>query len=382
MLPTHWPRWIVAPIGFALALASIGLGLILALAVQASAPHPQPTPTPPRLAYAAPLSGECTACHTDREKLKETLASEEEAQRLFIEPSQTESLHGRLGCVTCHQGTPDTQDIETAHTGLVADPSLYFHENCLLCHRDLPDEFPDDNLRAPHDQVVHGLAENLTCSDCHGAVGHGYDPVSGEVIISMAACLECHKERNLDVQSEDCNACHMEAPGWSPDMDCATCHVKVSYSESMQDPNLLAYAHAQEGLVCLDCHEEAELQQVHEGVVPGTTTSKEARFSNEFCFDCHVPNEHTSYPEIIERTEDYTVLGVKVNPHAYKVDPEALDPEGYKADPEAPDPHDTEQGELECNQCHKIHQESPSLTSCYQCHHDAIFLKCSVCHKE
>jgi hypothetical protein len=360
MLSTNWPRWIIVPIGFALAVVSIGLGLIFVLAVQAFAPHPQPTPTPPRLAYAAPLSGECTACHTNKEELKETLAGEEEAQRLFIEPSQTESLHGRLGCVTCHQGTPDTEDITAAHTGVVADPSVYFQENCLLCHRDLPDEFPDDNLRAPHDQVVHGLAQNLTCSDCHGAVGHGYDPVSGEVIISMAACLECHKERNLDVQ---CNVCHTEIPAWSPDMDCTVCHNMVPYVESLQDANLLAYAHAQEGLVCVDCHEQAELEQVHEGALPDTPI-KPLQVGMEFCFDCHVPNEHTSYKEVIERTEDYTVDDQKINPH----DPHA----GLESD-------QYDLGPYECSSCHKMHKESPGINYCYSCHHERV-LTCGGCH--
>jgi hypothetical protein len=355
MLPSNWPRWIIVPIGFGVAVASIVLGLILVASVQAFAPSAQPTPTPPRLPYAAPLSGECTVCHTDQEELEETVASQEEAQRLYIEPSLTESTHGRLGCVTCHQGTPDTEDIDAAHTGLVADPSVYFQEDCLLCHRDLPNEYPDDNLLAPHDQVVDGSAQDLTCSDCHGSVGHGYDPVTGEVIISMEACIDCHEERNLDVQ---CEVCHTEMAAWSPDTECGLCH--MPYVESLEDTNLLAYAHAQEGLACVDCHNDLEaLGEAHAGAVPGAPVTN-LRVEMQSCFDCHVPNEHTSYEQVIELTADYMIDDQNINPH---------------------DPHvGLEQPQIECRYCHQMHEQSPLINGCYSCHHAGTFQNCSECH--
>jgi len=362
MLPSNWPRWITVPIGFALAVVSIVFGLILVSSVQAFVPEAEPTATPPRIAYAAPLSGECAACHADQERLEETAASAEEAQSSYIEASLTESTHGRLGCVTCHQGTPDTEDIDAAHTGLVDDASVYFQEDCLLCHRELPDEYADDNLLAPHDQVVDGSAEDLTCGDCHGSVGHGYDPVTGEVIISMEACIDCHEERSLPVE---CNVCHTEMAAWSPDTDCALCHLDPQV-ESLEDTNLLAYAHAQEGLECLDCHNDLEaLGQVHEGAVPGAPVT-ELRVEMQFCFDCHVANEHTSYEQVIGRTTDYTVGVITVNPH----DPHP----GLESDQD-------DLGPYECNACHKTHTGSPLINYCRECHHAVPLESCKAeCH--
>ena len=356
MLPSNWPRWITVPIGFGVAVVSIVFGLILVSSVQAFVPEAEPTATPPRIAYAAPLSGECAACHADQERLEETAASAEEAQSSYVEASLTESLHGRLGCVTCHQGTPDTEDIDAAHTGLVAEASVYFQEDCLLCHRELPDEYADDNLLAPHDAVVDGSAEDLTCGDCHGSVGHGYDPITGEVIISMAACMECHEERDLDVA---CEVCHVEMAAWSPDTDCALCHL-VPNVESLEDPNLLAYDHAQQGLACGDCHDDLEaLEQVHEYAVPGGPVSA-LSVEMEFCLDCHVANEHTSYEQVIERTEDYTIDDEKINPH---------------------DPHvGLEEPQLDCRYCHQMHEESRLINGCYVCHHEYTFESCSTCH--
>ena len=356
MLPGNWPRWITVPIGFGVAVVSIVFGLILVSSVQAFVPEAEPTATPPRIAYAAPLSGECAACHADQERLEETASSTEEAESSYIEASLTESTHGRLGCVTCHQGTPDTEDIDAAHTGLVAEASVYFQEDCLLCHRELPNEYADDNLLAPHDAVVDGSAEDLTCGDCHGSVGHGYDPVTGEVIISMAACMECHEERDLDVA---CEVCHVEMAAWSPETDCALCHLEP-HVESLEDTNLLAHAHAQEELACGDCHNDLEaLGEAHVGAVPGAPVTRLA-VKMDFCLDCHVANEHTSYEQVIELTADYMIVEQTINPH---------------------DPHaGLEQPEIECRYCHQMHEESPLIKGCYSCHHAGTFESCSTCH--
>ena len=156
-------------------------------------------------------------------------------------------------------------------------------------------------------------------------------------------------------------------------MDCTYCHVMASYTESLQDATLLANAHAQEGLVCLDCHEQAVLEQTHEVAKAGTTQLRMRRFPMESCFDCHVPNEHTTYEEVIERTEDYTIRDEKVNPHAITVDPSNPD-----------DPHDSGEGEIECFYCHKMHKASQGINYCYAiCHHERNFESCSSagCHE-
>jgi hypothetical protein len=148
-------------------------------------------------------------------------------------------------------------------------------------------------------------------------------------------------------------------------MDCATCHVMASYTESLQDATLLAYAHAQEGLVCLDCHEQAVSEQVHEVAKAGTTQLQWRRVPMESCFDCHVPNEHTSYEEVIERTKDYSIDDEEINPH----DPHA----GVEG---------SDQEQLECYYCHKMHKESLGINGCYSCHHEFTFESCSTagCH--
>jgi hypothetical protein len=151
----------------------------------------------------------------------------------------------------------------------------------------------------------------------------------------------------------------------------------ASYTESLQDATLLANAHAQEGLVCLDCHELAVLEKVHGGADFGATelekvqggadfgaTELEGRiFPKEFCFGCHVPNEHTSYEEIMARTEDYTVVEEKVNPHNPHAGSEEMGQEQF-----------------ECYRCHSMHEKSRGINYCYGCHHERNFENCSMCH--
>ncbi len=70
---------------------------------------------------------------------------------------------------------------------------------------------------------------------------------------------------------------------WAPDIDCAICHVMQPYVASMQDSSLMGYVHAQKGFVCLVCHEQGVLGEVHRDVSSNATSIKERKFSKEFC---------------------------------------------------------------------------------------------------
>ena len=193
-------------------------------------------------------------------------------------------------------------------------------------------------------------------------------------LIGEMACSTCHK---MHKPSEDqCAVCHddvatgagwttevtrtAEIQVWDPAMDCTACKSMVAYVDSLEDANLMGNAHAEEGLVCLDCHEQEATKQVHEAAVPGRVKAR--KVNNEFCFDCHLDNQHTSYEEVIERTKDYTVDEEQVNPHAPHEGLEAV-------------------AELQCSDCHQMHEESPLINYCYSCHHLGALASCSTCHE-
>ncbi|MGA9347940.1 MAG: cytochrome c3 family protein [Anaerolineae bacterium] len=122
---------------------------------------------------------------------------------------------------------------------------------------------------------------------------------------------------------------------------CAICHIMQPYLESWESSPFLAQAHAEDNITCLECHEPTIQQQVDElkAYVQGDfeVPLEERKFPMEFCFGCHEPNEHTSYEEVIQRTE-----GLELNPHGSHI------------------------GEMECRICHKAHRASEDY--CAQCH--------------
>jgi cytochrome c nitrite reductase small subunit len=265
-------------------------------------PYLESWESPPLLAYAhAEENVTCLECH------EPTIQQQMEEGIKFVTNDYENPLEEREfdqeWCLRCHEhGSYEELAQRTEELELNPHDSHYGEMECSICHR------------------VHEASEEV-CAYCHDPIATG----PGWTIPTQLTTefLEW----------------------WYPDMDCAFCH--VSYTESMQDATLLAYGHAQEELVCLDCHELAELEQVHEEAKVGTTEVKPLEISNEFCFGCHVPNEHTSYEEIIKRTEDYTVGDQKINPHV------------------------SEGGEIECSSCHSMHKESPTGSSkdaCLLCH--------------
>jgi hypothetical protein len=111
-------------------------------------PKPQaavfPVAAPAHVTIAHPAHETCIECHTDRERLKASISTEEgtapgygghawavgelpsvERWELvyLYNPAFLETVHGRYGCINCHGGTGDTLLVEVAHMGLVAEPS-------------------------------------------------------------------------------------------------------------------------------------------------------------------------------------------------------------------------------------------------------------------
>lgn len=130
---------------------------------------------------------------------------------------------------------------------------------------------------------------------------------------------------------------------WSPDLDCAGCHVMQSYVDSLQNSSLMVSAHAQKGFVCLSCHEQELLAEVHEDLDPSTTSIEERMFPQEFCLGCH-----GSYTDLITLTEDSEALTSIVNV--------------------AVNPHDSHEGEVDCYYCHKMHETVKPVDYCFGCH--------------
>jgi len=359
MLPSHWPRWTVVLTGFALIVFTILIALVLEPAAQAIAPMPTPTPTLSRLPYAAPVSGGCVDCHTDEEALQASGAEGEELQRVSIQPDEVASLHGRLGCVTCHGGDGQADDKDGAHEGLVTNPSDYREAGkiCLACHYDVRNDIPEHYIHTPHERILWGVREGeevCSCSNCHGPVAHGEHPVATHEGLGDY-CIHCHEERDVPPERLKCDGCHI-GPHDVTDLDCEMCHLST---ETWGDTRLAIHPMELNGhhaeLHCFECH----TQPLFRDVVNYTCQDCHARF-HEFgqeqdCGDCHY--DGYAWSEVREGSFDHTAIwDYHVGVHN-TVACRGCHLEGYTSIPadcgscHEPDP-DTCNEEQPCTDCH------------------------------
>ncbi len=318
MLPSYWPKWTLFFIALALVVGIVVAALILVPIGKALSPTATPEPDLAAVNYARPLSTECEACHTDREALTASGAPADQIEALYIEPASLETIHGSLGCITCHGGSGETADKDAAHEGLILDLSETHPEDCLLCHRNLPDQFPDDNLRTPHGQVTNavweGSACGVLCSDCHGEVGHGFDPVSGETICPMTVCLDCHQERNLDASMSSCEGCHISPHDISSEMTCEDCHPETdTWQVDAFDQHTEELVGEHADLDCFTCHRWPNFGGLDYGC--SNCHERPHEQGNDDCALCHSPEgweasaavvvaKATNYPHPVDGDQD------------------------------------------------------------------------------
>jgi hypothetical protein len=348
MLPTNWPKWVVILIAIGLVALAMVAGVLSVPLGRALAPEITPTPTLPSINYAQPLSGECEKCHTDRQALLASADSPENVDVYYIEKATLENPHSALGCVTCHAGTGNKADKEAAHQGLIQDLSKTHPQECLLCHRNLPDQIPEDHLRTPHGQITdavwEGSACGVLCSDCHGQVGHGFDPVTGQIVCSMAVCLDCHRERNLDSKLSDCNTCHVGPHDVALAMSCKDCHVSTESWKETQlavHPVELTGYHAEAD--CFECHRWPNFKNLD--YVCSDCHKRPHDVGNDDCALCHTPDGWAESAEAL-------VAGAPAFPHP------AL-------------------GREECRSCHGVEGQQPIPAD----HKGRTNDTCQVCHK-
>ncbi len=359
MIPSHWPRWSVILIGFALVIFTILIALVLEPAAQAVAPRPVPTPTVFRLAYAAPLSGDCVECHTDETALVNSGAPEAEVVRLLITSDEVVSLHGRLGCVTCHQGNGETDDKEAAHEGLVPNPTDYREAGkvCLACHADVRTDIPEKNIHTPHQRILWGIYEEqeiCACSNCHGPVAHGVAPVGTHEGLA-AYCIDCHEEKGVPPERLACAGCHIGPHDIADALDCEVCHTSTdtwSKVELAVHPMALNGRHGE--LACFECHDAPDFRTLS-GFTCESCHQKPHDFGNGDCAQCHA--DGGTWEQVDVTTFDHTAIWPYFTGAHTTVACEGCHFEGYQG--LSPD----------CGACHTLNPDTCAPDQkCTDCH--------------
>ena len=89
-------------------------------------------------------------------------------EKVLVNADFINSIHGRAGCIACHGGR-QSPDKDTAHSGLIADPSQDAGRICGACHGEIVDGFPT-SLHASlqgYRTVVYSARESSRSSNCH-----------------------------------------------------------------------------------------------------------------------------------------------------------------------------------------------------------------------
>jgi len=285
-VPVVWSRRTAILVGCG--MVALTVGVVLTLQPLSMAEATRDEAMLPTTSTAVPVDATCVDCHTSAAALGEAGAEPSQVDRLLVDLPPAFSIHDQIDCVTCHHGSEAEGDVEAIHAWVIVDPSVGDYGTCLACHRDLPNEFPEDRLRTPHDEFTHGAAVGVYCSDCHGAVGHGFDPVSGDMICPMDACLGCHVERQLDAQLTDCTACHVGPHDSMAGMVCSDCHVSArTWTPLGAGEHTVALEGRHADAQCFDCHQRQEQPQGFECSLCHQPPT--AKHYGPDCEMCHTP---------------------------------------------------------------------------------------------
>ena len=255
----------------------------------------------------------CEGCHTDYDLLKKVYSPDppstgghgcggeaphyEPYDRVILRGDGytqfKNSVHGKLGCVVCHNGieSVDNSDYkvvkEKAHSGnFIASPSQHATEKCATCHPDIVSRTHNSTHEQGWGQksmvtIRYGLgtgkekfeqlpqelkeAYKSNCSSCHGT------------------CAECHVTRPAAGGGGLINGHNFNK---TPDMrnNCTTCHVsRGGHAYFGEGIGTVPDVHlTKAGFTCMSCHTQNE--------VHGDGNYYDQRYKNKLkpeCEDCH-----------------------------------------------------------------------------------------------
>jgi len=315
---------------------------------------------------------DCMDCHSDKE-----LTTEKDGKTISLyvdEEVFKQSLHGKNGCISCHEEA----DVEGDE-----HPFPMSRVNCGNCH---------DDVSAVYSKSLHGqaVANNDPfapyCSDCHGK--HDILPPSDKrsrtyVLNIPFTCGRCHQEGTAMTKTHDIPkhnilehysmSIHGEGlyrKGLTVTAVCTSCHTNHSVLPHT-DPNSTI---SRQNVVktCMKCH--ANIEQAHVKIIRGELWEKEPH-KVPACVECHAP--HKARRVLYEDSlNDKFCLNCHANPDLKKIVATGEEKSLY----------------VDVNKFeHSIHKEK--RIACAKCHvnmdhnNNPVCLNsgpvdCSICHAE
>lgn len=249
----------------------------------------------------------------------------------------TDTIHGELGCVTCHGGNGRTDDKETAHVDMRREPTA--GEACDQCHTDMHNDANSlhSNLTGyytiiqarasdetwPHIEEAFGNhceSCHTSCGQCHvsrptnlgGGLHTGHD--FKKVPPMNLTCTGCHgsrieneyKGRNEGIPGD----IHWNKGG----MPCFQCHTADEMHGNLDyQPNHRYDGPQTPGCSDADCHPDV----TNDGAIEGHDADHIGKLS---CETCHAADYKSCYSCHVQKSEEGTpyfkiepsVMGIKL----------------------------------------------------------------------
>jgi thiosulfate/3-mercaptopyruvate sulfurtransferase len=262
-------------------------------------------------ATPAEVTDFCLECHTDQQRLMDTAVSDETSitlptsdilvgdvesvevwQKVLVDKEQfPTSIHGLHGCISCHGGVQSPEK-DSAHQGVISNPSQDAQAICGECHPDIVVNYDHSlhnslqgfwrelDIRAPSNHRDLQPAFDEQCSSCH------------------TTCGECHVSLPSVAGGGFVNG-HLFNRTPSMEKNCIVCHASRAGNEyTGRNQGLPADVHFQQGLMeCVDCHKGSELhgepgecKQCHPGPQDAEIPIADHRYAGiqtPRCESCH-----------------------------------------------------------------------------------------------
>ncbi|MFC2046496.1 hypothetical protein ACFLTC_03130 [Chloroflexota bacterium] len=226
-------------------------------------------------------------------------------QKVYLgQESFFETIHGRYGCITCHGGTGGANDVETAHEGLIREPTSA--EACGDCHADQIAADPyslHSNLEgytavlaargAPETMAQLEEMRGNHCDNCHTTCGQchvsrptnlGGGLVDGHVFKEIPpmnlTCTGCHGSRIENEYKGKNDGVKADVHWIKGGMPCFTCHSAGELHGAMGP-----FDHRYDGPPTPGCRDS----DCHPAAAPGDGIAQhtESHFEALSCQGCH-----------------------------------------------------------------------------------------------
>ena len=274
-------------------------------------------------------------------------------EKIYVKPDFLKTEHGSIPCQDCHGGDPNDPDWQTAHKGIIPDPTLKDAKGvCGECHEEITASAANSLhfTLAPMKGAIK-MRVGAMGADKWPQVDQAFERHCGQCHTS---CGQCHVSRPDYVQGGFLSA-HQFVKRPSMDTTCASCHggrIHAEFTGGRDDQDADTHYDDQE-MECMDCHKGEAMhadatglrtrfesphrprcEQCHEETLSGPNVSESHKQHKDKvacqvchsqaiqnCFACHVGTDKEGLPYY--KCEDSEILfKIGHNPNPTKDRPE------------------------------------------------------------